>query len=201
MRMTRHRCEADTCIPFATRSLHRADESESTRRRAPAAVAPDYALLAPIYDRLVGHAMLPAIREGFERCVQSHGIGFRSAADVGCGTGAFLAYLLRYRVPLYGVDRSPAMLRFAAARLRGRGVRLLRQDIRRLALPRPVDLITCTGDTLNYLADPGDFARALGRLARNLNRGGHLIADLLTGIPPAGTRAQRLAPSWLMPRS
>jgi SAM-dependent methyltransferase len=119
-------------------------------------------------------------------------VRFSSAADIGCGTGSFLRYLLRYGVPLWGVDASLSMLRIAARRLpRGR-VRLLRQDIRRLCLPRPVDLITCNGDTLNYLLSCEDLARVFRRCRENLARGGHLLGDLLTGAPPPSAQGWRV---------
>lgn len=154
-------------------------------RKAPIEPVPPYSRLAGAYDRLVGDALSPAIRRSFERAIADFDLTFRSAADIGCGTGGFLAYLLRYRVPLWGVDASPSMLRIAARRLPTGRVRLLRQDMRRLALPRPVDLIACNGDALNYLLTPEDLAQTLGRCGANLTPGGHLVADLLAGIPDA----------------
>lgn len=93
-----------------------------------------------------------------------------------------------YGVPLIGVDRSPQMLRIAAERLRGKGVLLIRQDMRRLRLPRPVDLITCNGDTLSYLLAADELASTLLHCRKNLRPGGHLIADLLCGHPTDGNR-------------
>jgi SAM-dependent methyltransferase len=145
-----------------------------------------YGGLAPHYDRLVGDALLPEICRSFEQAVARFGIRFDRAADLGCGTGAFLAYLLGHGVPLWGVDASPAMLAIAARRLPASRVRLLRQDLRRLCLPRPVDLITCNGDTLNYLLDPADLTLALIRCAGALTPGGHLVGDLLLGVPDPG---------------
>lgn len=145
-----------------------------------------YTHLAPEYDRLVGDALYPTVRSSFEGCVRELGLGFGSAADVGCGTGRFLLDLARDGVAAIGVDRSPAMLRIAARRLRGTGVLLLRQDMRRLRLPRRVDLITCNGDTLNYLVTPDELASTLLRCRAHLRPGGHLVADLLSGRPTPG---------------
>lgn len=144
---------------------------------------PPYAGLAAAYDRLVGAALFPAIRDSFEDGVARLGIDFGSVADVGCGTGVFLDYLRRYGVPLMGVDAAVPMLRVAAARLRGTGVLLSRQDMRRLRLPWPVDLITCNGDTLNYLLNAHDLRQTLGACRDNLTAGGMLMADLLVGVP------------------
>lgn len=150
-------------------------------------VAP-YSRLAADYDRLVGNALYPSVRKSFDTCVRALGLSFGSLADVGCGTGRFLHDMLDYGVPLIGVDRSPQMLRIAAERLCGRRVLLLRQDMRRLRLPRPVDLITCNGDTLNYLVSRDDLGSALLHCRENLRPGGHLIGDLLCGHPTDGTR-------------
>jgi SAM-dependent methyltransferase len=157
-------------------------------------VAP-YSGLAFTYDRLVGEALAPSIRKSFEHALMYCGVTFRSAADIGCGTGSFLSYLLRFGVPLWGVDASPFMLRIAARRLPAPRVRLLRQDIRRLCLPKPVDLITCNGDTLNYLLTREDLACVLGRCRANLTPRGHLVGDLLTGLPPAAEEGWRLVVS------
>ena len=142
-----------------------------------------YRGLARSYDRLVGKAMLPTICRSFERCVRQLHLRFRCAADVGCGTGTFLRYLLRYRVPLVGVDSSPQMLEVAARRLPANRVALLHQDMRELRLPSPVDLVTCNGDTLNYLLKPRQLGHVLQRCAANLCPGGHLVGDLLVGSP------------------
>jgi SAM-dependent methyltransferase len=149
-----------------------------------ARVAP-YTALAPLYERLVGESQYPIITGSFERCRRRLGIDFRHAADVGCGTGVFLLHLLRDGVPLIGVDLSPAMLRVAARRLPPGRVLLLQQDARRLRLPAPVDLITCNGDTLNYLTTSRALAQVLRACSENLTPGGHLVGDLLTGRPPA----------------
>lgn len=152
---------------------------------------PCYSLLAGVYDRLVGDALFPAVRASFEDCVQEFDLCFDSAADIGCGTGRFLHHLRRFRVPMYGVDRSPQMLAIAARRLEGSGVRLMRQDLRRLRLPARVDLLTCNGDTLNYLLRPTELARALAAFATALSPGGHLVCDFLSGVPEPHSAATR----------
>ncbi len=40
-----------------------------------------------------------------------------SILDVGCGTGSFLEFYLRYQCQLYGIDTSPAMMEIARQRL------------------------------------------------------------------------------------
>jgi SAM-dependent methyltransferase len=139
-----------------------------------------YRGLAGVYDDVMGDAVFPLSRKTFESAIKKYGITFSSAADIGCGTGTFLKYLGKYGVPLFGVDLSQEMLAVAARKTASR-VRLIRQDIRELALPVQVDLITCNFDTFNYLTNTSDLSRAINRCRANLTRGGHLIFDVITG--------------------
>lgn len=150
--------------------------------------------MARAYDAVMAEAAWPSLSQGLRRALA--GVRPGSAADVGCGSGRVLAWLRgRGHAPLYGVDRSEAMLRLAADRL-GVGVRLLRQDMRQLTLPQPVDLITCTFATLNYLTDDASLARALAAAARHLRPGGLFVADYIPWLDhraPPSTHHQLVA--------
>jgi SAM-dependent methyltransferase len=146
-------------------------------------VAP-YAVFAPLFDALLGDAMFPLVRRNFESVVRRHGIHFRSAADVACGTGTFVRYLRQWGVPVFGIDRAMAMLRIAVQKNRGNGAKFLRQDLRQLQLPYPVDLITCHFDSLNYFLSTRDLFEALCRFRANLTGGGHAIFDMVTDVSP-----------------
>jgi SAM-dependent methyltransferase len=146
-----------------------------------------YSRLAPAYDSALGIPNFIGTRSAFEALVKRYGINFRSAADIGCGTGLFAHYLNRcWGVPVVGVDRSPEMLRIAMRNCRESQVAFLQQDIRCLQLPLPVDLITANFDTLNHLLNPHDLVIALRRVAGNLRHGGHFIFDLITPCEPLG---------------
>jgi SAM-dependent methyltransferase len=146
--------------------------------------------MAALYDAAMGEAAWPALREGLSRALA--GTTFQSLADVGCGSGRVLAHLGRPGMQLVGVDRSAAMLARAARRLRHLPVLLMRQDMRRLELPHPVDLVTCTFATLNYLTRSAELGEALARMARALRPGGRLICDYIPWLddraPPAAAR-------------
>jgi SAM-dependent methyltransferase len=150
-----------------------------------ARAARPYSLLADAYDDVVGRKFFALVRQAFERMVSRHHIGFSSAADLGCGTGLFARYLnAAWRVPVFGVDLSPAMLRIAASNCRGTRVRLLHQDIRRLRLPRRVDLVTANFDTVNHLVDDGDLPMLFRRVHCQLRPGGHFVFDFITPCDP-----------------
>src|SRR5215470_4397951 len=144
-----------------------------------------YALLARHYDDALGRQNFCRTRRAFEHIVRKMDLHFSSAADIGCGTGLFALYLSqRWRVPVFGVDASPDMLRIARETCPGGTVCLLQQDIRQLRLPRPVDLITANFDTVNHLLCMSDLRKAFDRVARNLNPGGHFFFDAITPCRP-----------------
>lgn len=146
----------------------------------PTSVTRPYTRLAPNYDATVGIPFFRKARQAFEKLIRHYGITFGTAADIGCGTGLFARYLNQsWKVPVFAVDISRDMLRIAARNCQGVRVCLLRQDIRALRLPHPVDLITCNFDTLNHLTKDGDLARTFRSAHANLNPRGHFIFDML----------------------
>jgi SAM-dependent methyltransferase len=144
-----------------------------------------YSSIAPFYDCTVGAPFFLRVRDAFEKLTRRYGIRFCSAADIGCGTGLFACYLNQcWGVPVYAVDRSLDMLHQARRNCPSPGVCLLLQDIRCLALPAAVDLITANFDTLNHLKTPQDLRRAFERVAANLRPRGHFYFDILTPCQP-----------------
>jgi SAM-dependent methyltransferase len=165
---------------------------ENAEERLPEVVSPtrwfpgrctaaQYETLAPLYDELLGDGFFPHLRRAFEQMERRYALQFSSAADVGCGTGTFVAYLRARGVdPVWGIDRSPAMLAQAVAKNAGNGARFLYQDLRALRVPHRVDLLTCLFDTLNYLLTPTDLRIALVAFGRALQPGGHALFDVIT---------------------
>jgi SAM-dependent methyltransferase len=145
-----------------------------------------YQRFAQFYDRVMGDATAPVIHRCFEQSRRHYNLRFSSAADIGCGTGTFLLHLASLCDRLYGVDCSAEMLAQARRKLAGVNVILLQQDLRRLRLPRPVDLITCMFDTLNYLTTAAGVQAALESARENLRKGGSLVFDVITGAGEAG---------------
>jgi len=165
-----------------------------------------YSRIAPIYDCTVGVPFFLRLRASFEKLARQYDIRFCSAADIGCGTGLFACYLnLCWGAAVYAVDNSVAMLRQAARNCRNADVCFLQQDIRCLALPSRVDLITANFDTLNHLKNPADLRRAFRRVAANLRPSGHFYFDILTPCQSANgyevfARDHCTTRSWLHQR-
>jgi SAM-dependent methyltransferase len=155
-----------------------------------AEIALPYSRFAEDYDATIGIPFFCQFRNAFEKLVTRYGIRFRSAADIGCGTGLFARHLKTSRgVAVFAVDVSNPMLRMAAQNCCGTNVILLRQDIRRLRLPRKVDLITANFDTLNHLLSAEDLRQAMRGICENLNPGGHFIFDVITNCLPFRRRS------------
>lgn len=144
-----------------------------------------YSRFALVYDAALGKRMFIGMRAAFEALVERYGINFRSAADIGCGTGLFAAYLSHcWEVPVFAVDRSREMLMMAARNCAGGNVCLLQQDISCLHLPSPVDLITANFDTVNHILHDVEIQETFRRVWENLTPGGHFIFDLITPCQP-----------------
>jgi SAM-dependent methyltransferase len=144
-----------------------------------------YSQFAAMYDRTLGIPAFLRTRRAFEALVRRYGIRFRSAADLGCGTGLSACYVSRcWSGPVFAVDISPAMLREAARNCGNVDVCLLRQDS--LRLPHPVELVTANFDTLNHFVAESDLQLAFRRIADNLRPGGHLFFDLVTPCQSLG---------------
>src|SRR5262245_55151241 len=81
------------------------------RARRGSVLCRPYSSVAPNYDRLTGWADFQQTRRAFEFLVKHYGLQFRTAVDIGCGTGLFACYLnQRWGAKVFAVDRSPEML-------------------------------------------------------------------------------------------
>jgi SAM-dependent methyltransferase len=140
---------------------------------------PAYDAMAPAYDLLTAGYRYDRWLAALERLAREHGLRGRRVLDVACGTGHSFLGLLERGYDVTACDLSPAMVARAAAKAGG-AARLEVADMR--ALPRlgRFDLITCLGDAVNHLVDPGDVAAAFAAMRRNLAPGGLLVFDLNT---------------------
>ena len=137
-----------------------------------------YEAAAPTWGRRLAQLGFPAayraiMEEALHRLPPPEGP--LAALDLGAGDGAFsepLVDLVGPRVLLSLLDRSPAMLRAAEARL-GRGrARMIVGDLAGLALPEGSQDIVIAAHLLEHLPD---HETALVRMRRLLKPGGLLI--------------------------
>jgi SAM-dependent methyltransferase len=141
---------------------------------------PVYEEVASLYDSLVGNTAFENWLAVFERLERAFHFSLRTCADVACGTGQVLSYLAGRGAKVYGVDLSRHMLDISRKRTFGLNVHLIRQDFRRLRLPRQVDLLTCNTDSLNYILSEDDLGETLARFHSSLEVGGYALFDMNT---------------------
>ena len=101
------------------------------------------------------------------------------AAECACGTGSLTVRLAGSGMQMTGVDLSAAMLRRAEEKARAWGVEaaFVRQDMRRLTLPRRVGAVLATCDGVNYLTTPEDVGAFFAAAHAALLPGGVLCFD------------------------
>lgn len=140
-----------------------------------------YEDFASVYDLLMEDVDYRRWALFYTELLHRYGIYRGNVCECACGTGSITIQLSRLGFYMTGVDLSTEML-FAAgtkARAACANISMINQDMRRLALHRPVDAVLCTNDGLNYLPqdDLGMFFKAA---YANLVPGGAVLFDLST---------------------
>jgi SAM-dependent methyltransferase len=138
----------------------------------------EYEAFAPFYDAFTAGSDYGKWTGYVLELAGRLGLRGRTLLDLACGTGkSFLPFLER-GFEVTGSDQSGAML--AEAARKAPEVALLQADVRELASVGRFDLVTCFDDSLNYLLDERDLARALASIAANLSPSGIALFDLNT---------------------
>ncbi|MBP3655339.1 MAG: class I SAM-dependent methyltransferase [Clostridia bacterium] len=101
------------------------------------------------------------------------------AAECACGTGSLTVRFAAAGLQMTGADLSASMLRRAEekARLWGVQAAFIRQDMRKLSLPRRVGAVMATCDGVNYLTSEGDVRAFFEAAYAALLPGGRLCFD------------------------
>lgn len=103
----------------------------------------------------------------------------KRAVECACGTGSLTVRFAQAGLPVVGVDLSASMLRRAEEKARKWGVEaaFVRQDMRKLTMPRRVGAVLCTCDGVNYLTTLEDVKTFFERAYEQLLPGGVLCFD------------------------
>ncbi len=106
----------------------------------------------------------------------------RRICDLACGTGDAAVFLARQGFDVLGIDASARMLAQARAKSEAAGVRVqwLQADARNFILQRPVEVVTCMYDALNYMLTEQELAAVFGCVHDCLQAGGLFIFDMNT---------------------
>lgn len=132
---------------------------------------------APFYDRFTAGHDYEAWTRDLEALAVEAGLRGRRLLDVACGSGKSFVPFMERGYAVTACDISPAMVRLAAAKARGRA-RVEVHDMRELPRLGEFDLVSCIDDALNYLLDPAELRAALSGLRRNLAPGGIAVWDV-----------------------
>ena len=154
--------------------------------------------LAYIHD--VGHADF-ALRSapGILRILRENGVPEGLVVDLGCGSGLWARELLRAGYRVLGIDISGAMVEIA--REKAPGAEFQVGSLFEATIP-PCDAVTAVSEVLNYLFDPENEERGLGRVFGRvyeaLRPGGVFVFDVLgPGQVPGGkVRGFSTGPDW-----
>ena len=136
-----------------------------------------YSAFAAGYDRMMGDVDYDGWANYIDGFLRENRA--RTVLECACGTGSLTVRLAKMGYAMTGSDLSEDMLMVARQKALAAGLRQLpfvRQDMRRIALHRPVDAVVSACDGVNYLLDgPEDFFRSA---AGALITGGLLLFDV-----------------------
>lgn len=109
--------------------------------------------------------------------LQSNGIKPRTALDLACGTGILCQILHESGIRASGMDLSGGMIDIARA-----GNPDIHYDVADMITYRPkeqFDLVTCTGDALNHIANLPDVETIFRNVYAYTAEGGYFVFDIL----------------------
>lgn len=149
-----------------------------------------YTALARCYDRLTADVDYQGWADYVERHLRRAGRTVGSVVELGCGTGSLAALLARRGYAVTAVDLSPDMLALADQKCAGLGVRLVCQDMSRLALLEPADAAVSCLDSVNYVTRPAALRRTFRRVYKALAPGGLFLFDVKTPAALEGADGQ-----------
>lgn len=139
-----------------------------------------YDALAASYDGLTWDVPYEEILAYLQALLKRHGASPKSVLDLACGTGSLALLLAEAGYRTLAADASEEMLAMAYDKASDlpHPPFFICQRMEALTLPQPVDWVVCCLDSLNYLTDPRDAAKALGRIYESLTDGGVLTFDI-----------------------
>jgi len=146
-----------------------------------------YDAYAPIYERTGQDRFGAYLAHLTLTWLRARQVAPRRALDLACGTGGATLALAAAGINTTGVDRSPAMLQIARRRAQDArlAVTFVAADMRHLENVEPAhagcfELVTCFGDSINYLTDDGDLRQVFDGIRRALSPGGYAVFDVNT---------------------
>ena len=101
----------------------------------------------------------------------------KTSIDLACGTGILCGILKDSGIEAAGMDFSEGMIRIA--RQQNPGVSFDVADMTTYRPEKQFDLVTCTGDAINHIAELADVEKIFQNIHAYTSPGGYFIFDLL----------------------
>ena len=130
-----------------------------------------------VYNEFGWNYYPEAFGEQLLQWLQIHHPKARTSLDLACGTGILCEILHNSGLDASGMDFSEGMIEIAR-----NSQPAIHYDVADMITYRPerqFDLVTCTGDALNHIADLPDVEKIFRNVYTYLSPGGYLIFDLL----------------------
>ena len=121
------------------------------------------------YPEIFGEQLLNWLR-------RNH-IHIRNSMDLACGTGVLCEILSANGIVASGMDYSAGMIEIA--RSRNPEIRYDVADMITFCPDAQYDLVTCTGDALNHIAELSDVQQIFRNVYEYLGPGGYFVFDIL----------------------
>lgn len=109
--------------------------------------------------------------------LRQNGLSPKACLDLACGTGILCEILQENGMKASGMDFSKGMIDIAR-----QGNPAIHYDVADMITYRPekqFDLVTCTGDALNHIANLSDVEKIFNNIYHYLAPGGYFIFDIL----------------------
>ena len=109
--------------------------------------------------------------------LKRRGLNPKTSLDLACGTGILCEILHSQGIRARGMDYSAGMIEIAR-----QGSQEIGYDVADMILYRPeaqFDLVTCTGDAVNHIAELSDVEQIFQNVYGYLSPGGWFVFDLL----------------------
>ena len=130
-----------------------------------------------VYNEFGWNYYPEAFGEQLLKWIEQNQLTFRSAMDLGCGTGILCDILQRIGVDAWGTDLSESMIRVARENFPNLHFEVA--DMTVYCPDRQFDLVTCTGDALNHIMDLSNVDKIFRNVYTYLAPGGYFLFDIL----------------------
>ena len=134
-------------------------------------------IFCKVYNEFGWNYYPEAFGEQLLQWMQVQGFHPKTAMDLACGTGVLCEILAASGIASAGMDFSSGMIDIA--RSRNGNIPYEVADMTTFCPDQQFDLVTCTGDAVNHIAELSDVEKIFRNVYTYLAPGGYFVFDLL----------------------